>query len=674
MEIKYPANLDDILNTDNQIVDLLDDKDLDTIGRIVVEDYITDNTSRSDYMKQSEVYMDLAMQVMEEKTFPWKNAANVKYPLLTTAALQFASRAYQALLPNRTPVKGRVVGKDRSGNKLEQATRVAMYMSYQILEEMEEWEEDMDRLCIIVPIAGCVFKKTYFDPSKARNVSELVSVKDLVVNYYAKSLETASRKTHVLQLSKNDVLERVRMGLYRKVSLPEPKRSAVNNSYDSDKRNKQTEPGTEDSSLPYTILEQHRWLDLDGDDYEEPYIVYVEENSKKVLRIVARFDTESVQHNSEDEVYKITSDEYFTKFGFIPNPDGGFYDIGFGILLGGLNDAANTIMNQLIDAGTMSILQAGFLGKGIRLKGGNTRFKPGEWKFTESYGNDLKANIVPLPTREPSGVLFNLLGLLIDSGKDLASVTDMMLGQNPGQNQPATTSMAVLEQGLQVFSSIYKRLHRSLKKEYMKLFKLNYFYLDEEVYFNIMDVQGEDQVGITGYEDFDLDTISVLPASDPNIVSDAQKYLKAQALMELLPIGTVNPQEVTKRVLDAQDQPGIDQLMAMPESKPDPAVMLEITKAKQENALAWAEIQVKAADVSSEIALREAQALAAIAKAEAADDKLSLDFYKAALEKIKMQSEIVSRLPEGGINDPNGNSGMEGPPSNTGDMEGIPGS
>lgn len=591
-------NLEEILASDNIAEDLEDDY-LNSVGSKVYEEYTADLTSRETWEDNYDKYLDLALQVTEEKSFPWEGAANVKYPLMATAAMQFGARAYPALVSGTKIVKGKTAGYDLDGQKGAAAIRVGKHMSYQLIEEMEDWEEEMDKLCVTLPITGCMFKKTYYSPTETRNVSELVYPKALVVNYWAKNLESARRKTHVIELSKNDIYERIAAGVYRDVDLGTPSVDS-DATASEDNRNGLEAPSSSDDSTPRTVLEQHRFLDLDEDGYEEPYVVTIDKDSKQVLRIVARFDPEGIKKTEEGKLLRIQPVEYFTKFSFVPNPDGGFYDIGFGTLLSPLNETINTVINQLLDAGTMSTLQAGFVSRGIRIKGGDQTFSPGEWKTVNATGDDLRKGIVPLPTREPSNVLFQLLGMMIEGAQKLSSVTDMLMGENPGQNQPATTTMAVLEQGLKVFSSIHKRNHRALKKEFKKLYRLNRLYLDPRSYFEVLDI-GEEGAAEIFQNDYSPDITNIQPYSDPNVSSESQKLLKAQGLLELLQLGTVNPTVVTQRILMAQEQDNVEEIMTMPEQQPDPEVLLQQEQQRKqdmkdmdESDRAWAEIEIKA--------------------------------------------------------------------------------
>jgi chaperonin GroES len=414
------------------IAEYLSEEELIQIGTDVHDGYTTDLASRAFLEELLDKWTKLALQVVEKKVFPWKNASNVKYPLLATAAMQFAARAYPTLIPsNGRVVKCKMFGADPTGEKMKRAERVGKYMSYQVMNVMEEWESEMDKLLITLPICGTVLKKTYFDPGKQRNSSCLIMPKSFVVNYWAKTLEDAERVTEIIPLSKRKVQENKNLGLFLDIEFSDP---IGDSSRKMDTTHELIEPNHDDTT-PYTFLEQHTYIDLDDDGYPEPYIVTIEEQSHKVVRIVARYDEESIKLDKDEKLLLIEPVQYYTKYGFIPNPDGGFYDIGFGRLLGSINESVDTLINQLIDSGTLSNLQSGFLGKGLRIKVGDYNFAPGEWKTVNSTGDDLKKSIFPLPVREPSAVLMQLLQYLVTAGKELASVAEIFVGKMPGQNE-----------------------------------------------------------------------------------------------------------------------------------------------------------------------------------------------------------------------------------------------
>jgi len=570
------------------------------------------------------------------------NSANVKYPLLTTATMQFGARAYPGIIGSANVAKGKVTGFDPDGEKAKSAQRIGLHMSYQLLDEMDEWEDDMDQLCLSLPIVGCMFKKTYFSPAKNRNVSELVFPQYLVVNYWTRRLSSAPRLTHEIHLQDNDVVERINSGLFTDQDYAKeyPEELIITNEI----HGIHSPQGNETS--PNLFLEQHLWLDLDDDGYKEPYIVTVGGGS--VARIVAGFDLDKVKVKGS-KIVSIARTEYFTKYGFVPNPDGSFYDIGFGLLLGPINHTINTTLNQLLDAGTLSNRSAGFLGRGARLKGGEHSFNPFEWKQVLSTGDDLRKSIVPLPVREPSGVLFNLLGLMIESGKELSNTVPMLLGQNPGQNQPATTSMAVIDQGLKVYSSILKRLHRALKSELKKLKRLNGIYLPDKSYFQILDPQlseGQDpsQIFRRDYQD---DVTAVIPYSDPAIVSEVQRMIKAQQLSEMIQQGLIpNRAAAAKIVLEAMDLPNIDELLTPPEPQPDPEQELKRAQADHQAKIDFARLELehdRLALDKKRVGIQEIKdetvGMLNLAKAEAQEIGTQRDEYKADIESMERERD-----------------------------------
>lgn len=611
------------------IADSLDKDQLIKIGNQVVSGYETDCDSRKPWEEDLKNWTDLALQVTSQKTFPWPNAANIKYPLLATAAMQFAARAYPTLIPsNGKLVKCRVIGSDMDGQKTARANRISTHMSYQLLDEMDGWEEDMDKLLISLPIAGTCFKKTYWDSAKQKNCSKLVLPKTLVVNYYCRNLDDAERITEILHLTKRKIKERQNQGIYLEVDIGDPSADSLDPTTSVNGAFQRT--ANDDETTPYVILEQHTYLDLDEDGYSEPYIITVEEASKKVLRIVPRFESDGVVVGENGKIVSIEAIQYYTKYGFIPNPDGGFYDIGFGRLLGPLNNSANTIINQLVDAGSLSNLQAGFIGKGLRIKMGESRFQPGEWKAVNAVGDDLKKQIFPLPVREPSQVLFNLLDLLLKSGKELASVAEIFVGKMPGQNTPATTTMATIEQGMKVFTAVYKRVYRSLTSEFRKIYKLNRVYMNFEEYISVLD-EPVPQSDYQGSED------DIIPGADPTAVSSQEKQAKVQALMQLLQLGTIDPMAVTQLYLEAHEIPEPQKYMRQPQPQPDPK--MEAIKAKAqvdqqkaqidmqtaehkmqlERATKEQEMQMKAVQLQQELQAKQMQAVldAKLSQAEA---------------------------------------------------------
>jgi len=637
------------------IADNYDDKQLNEIGDYVVSVFQEDLNSRSKWEEQNEEWLKLAAQVLEKKTYPWPGAANVKYPLLATAALQFHARAYPALIPDGTIVKGRVFGEDPMNQKRERADRISDHMSYQLLEEDEAWQEDMDRLLYILPIVGTAYKKTYQSATTGNPASPLILPDDLIINYYAEDYSRAI-KTHRLYQNENEVYELMAFGHYRDVELNAPTRPVEHEGAEDDIIGLSAPLRSTNmdglSDVPYEILEAHTWYDLDGDGYKEPYIITVVLESATVLRIVPRWEADAVEQDENGNIIRIKPTEYFTPYGFFPNPESKIYYQGFGSLLGPINAASNTILNQLLDAGHLSTLQGGFLGKGIRIRGGKLKFNPGEWKVVNSTGDDIRKNVFPLPVKEPSDVLFNLLGMLIESGERLSSVKDIMVGDNPGQNQPYATTVAVMEQGMKVFVGIYKRIFRSLTKEYKKIYRLNSIYLDDQKYFAFWDSEKVQKIGIADYNTGDMD---IVPNADPSMISEAHKMMKAESLLQKKMAGLpINTAEVTRRVLEVEGHHDLDRLLQPDPPQVDPEIELKKAELQTNTQLRFQELQIEMQTSRFSAFKDYSQALANLAKAAASEAgvhqqefvnlaQTAMQEYKAVTERMNVVEQSMAR-------------------------------
>jgi chaperonin GroES len=609
---------------DPNIASGLKKKVLDDIAMAVSDGYDIDKKSRSEWEKNSKEAFKLAKLVTKEKNFPFTKAANVMYPLLATASIQFAARAYPNFIKDPDVVKGLVVGDDEDGRKALIASIVGQHMSYQCLQEMEEWEEDTDKGLTILPIVGCFFKKTWFSSGLRRNVSEFRSPEDIVINYKAKSMATAPRITDVLTLYPNELEERKRSGLYLKLDYSTPQSA----------KDEGDEPATNDPDQPHVFLEQHTWYDLDDDGYKEPYIIVFHKDTKQVARITARFRSEDIQRNGT-EIVKITPEQYFTKFSFMPAIDGSIYDRGFGDYLTPINRSINTTLNQIIDSGTWYSSNAGILGKGIQLGkgrgGGVLKFEPNEYKTVGFTGDDIRKNIMPLPAKEPSAVLFSLLGFLVQAGERLSSVTEIMTGDQSNQSERPTTTLARIEQGMKVFSAIHKRLYRAFKSEYKKLFKLNSIYLQPEVMFRIMDTQKT-----IPREAYNPDSCDIVPVSDPTEITNTQKLIKAQMLVEMKGQG-LNDKEIDKRVLEAMQIPEPEKLLDAPPPPPDPKVVIDGEKLQLDKdkflfeMMKW---ETEGEERTAKVMKLLAQTEEHIAKAEGVEPGQQIEIYKEHSKRL----------------------------------------
>ena len=551
----------------------------------VLEGYKIDLASRKEWEELNKQIIDLAKLLVKKKTYNGEVVANVKYPMIINACIQFASRAYPEIIKGNEIVKGKVIGEDPEGLKFDRAQRISEFMSFQLLSHMEDWEEGVDQLLFTLPAIGCAFKKSYFNSIERRNESKLVFADDLVVNYFAESLERAPRVTHKIYLYHNEIVERITAGVFSKFDIDELGQATSDKTSDVD------------DETPHLFLEQHRWYDLDNDGYQEPYIVTIHAESQKLVRIAPRFASDGIIRSDKDKIIKIIPEQYFTRYLFMPSVDGGFYGMGFGSLLMSGNSAINTLINQLLDAGTLSNRQNGFLGRGLKLgRGKSIQLKSGEWKPVDATGDDLRKNVFPMPIREPSATLFSLLGMLIDSGKELAGMTEILAGNSPGANVPAESVLALIEQGLQVYSAIHKRIYRSNYKEFSKLKRLNALYLDQMTYQIALD---DDKAIVQA--DFSSHDLDVIPVADPNNTTMMQRIMKAKAMLELRGQG-LNDMEIMRRYLLALDVDDIDALMPDPNQE-NPAEQMSMQKMQAE----IAELSAKIDKLKSETELNYAK-------------------------------------------------------------------
>jgi hypothetical protein len=544
---------------ESNLAESIDESELNKIASDLVAGIEADKSSRADWEK---TYKDglkyLGMKFDDERSEPFEGASGVIHPLLGEAVTSFQAQAYKELLPSGGPVKTQVVGNYDSNVEL-QAQRVKEFMNYQIVHKMEEYDQELDQLLFYLPLAGSAFKKIYYDDSLGRAVSKFVAPEDLIVPYYTTDLESCGRITNIVKLSENEVKKLQNIGFYRNIEVDlgegqEPKNeeleklTGMQSSYD-------------DSEVA-VLYEVHTNLDIPGfeDMGQEgptgvklPYIVTIDSNSNKVLSIRRNF--------KEDDPLK-NKTEYFVHFKFLPGL--GFYGFGLTHMIGGLSKASTSIMRQLIDAGTLANLPAGFKTRGIRIRDEDTPLQPGEFRDVDAPGGSLRESIQPLPFKEPSGTLLNLLGILVDSGKTFASIAEINTGQGNTQ-APVGTTMALLERSTKVLSAIHKRLHNAQRKEFKILSSVFKEYLPNE--YPYMTTEGNQEVGA---QDFN-DRVDIIPVSNPDIFSTAQRIAMAQEMMQLV---NSNPQihgpdgvyESYRRMYAAIGVDNPDQLLVPPPS------------------------------------------------------------------------------------------------------------
>jgi chaperonin GroES len=632
------------------LVDRLTEADAQKIGSLVWDGYSHDKQSRMNWELRMTAAMDLAMQVAEAKTFPWPGCANVIFPLVTIAALQFSARAYPALIQGTDVVRYRVITPDPQGSIGQRATRIGRHMSWQVLEEDEAWEEQHDRLFINLAIVGSAFIKTYYKAEKHYNVSELVMSRDLVIDYYAKSVDTAMRLSHLIPMYRNEIYTRCALGTFTDVTSepwfdinPPPFYFKSKAEIDRDKRIGQ-DPPPSDMDGAFMTVEQHNWLDLDGDGYAEPYIATIEESSRKLLRLVARWEKPTdVLRTATGKIISIKPTNYFTKFSFIPSPDGGIYDLGFGTFLGPINEAVSTGVNQLLDMGTMQNSIGGFLGRGAKIRGGIYTMAPWEWKRVDSTGDDLQKSLVPYPTRQPLDVTLKLIVLLIEYANRIAGTVETQVGENPGQNTPAETARTTNENGMQMFNMIFKRVWRSLKEEFKKLYGLNAMYLRTHQTFgpNSEMVMREDYIG---------DPDQIAPVANPAITSSTMKLNQAITLKQAAATSPgYNRDEVEKTFLKALQIENVEKVYPGVEATgPLPNPKLQIEQIKQQIAQArlsaedrrWAnEMLAERPKLLAEVDLLKAQAAKIVADIGAERAAIQIQAFDSMIAAISLRMQ-----------------------------------
>lgn len=579
------------------IATLLDDETNKTIATQAVAGYKDDVASREDWVKRNGDAMRLALQVANKKTDPWEGCANVKFPLVTIAAMHYHARAYPLLVDGNDLVKCITYGPDPDGQKAARARRIAEHMTWQALEQQPEWEEEHDRLLLIKAILGTAYKRTAFDAVRGRQISVAVSPEHLVCNYYSKGdVNDYVRATYVMEMQPNDVRERVVRGVYIDYDTDDGANDAdtdqddPTNTNDDNALGIQREPVRNEmtvardertgvippqqetsSTAPITMLEQLCWLDLDDDDYAEPYIVTVELETQRLRRIVARYTRADV-HIVDRKVAHISPERIYTKYGLIPSPDGSCLDIGFGHLLGPINESVNTAINQIFDGATMATLGGGFLGRGARMKGGDARFKPNEWKHIDTIGGDLAKNIVSLPVREPSAMLLQLVLFLVNYGERVASANEIQQGENVGQNTPAETARTMNQNGGRIFAAMFKRAWRSMRDEFRVKFDLNRTYLRSDVAFRDLTMASRGGAPMVSDADYEkARTTDVRPAADPTVISEQQLVEQATAVMQLsMTAPGFHRYNSMRRYLEARRVPNIDEIFPRPQAPVGP--------------------------------------------------------------------------------------------------------
>ena len=533
----------------DNLCEQIDDSDLEDIAIQVYDNYESDKESRGEWEDMFERGFDLLGLKLQDATEPFEGACTAVHPLLIESAVKFQSKASQELFPAAGPVKTQIIGKQTPEKEM-QANRVKDFMNYQLTEQMTEYFDEFERMLFHLPLIGSAFKKIYYDANLKRPVSEFVPIDQFYVSYYASDLRRADRYTHVIYRSPNDMKRDMSMGIYNEIDLPQagtPEQGPM-----EEKMN--TILGfspSSDNDPQYVLLEQHCYLDLpepfnDPDGVALPYIVTVEERSKKVLSIRRNFNQDDP--NREKKIH-------FTHYRFVPGF--GFYGFGLMHFLGNLTMTATAAMRALVDAGQFANLPGGFKAKGVRVVGDNDPIAPGEFKEVESTGIDLSKAIVPLPYKEPSSTLYQMLTFVAAAGQKFADSSEQVISDNASYG-PVGTTMALLEASSKFFSAVHKRLHKSQKDEFRLLASIDYEYLPSKYPYEIPNANQQ-----IFRKDFD-GRVDVLPVSDPNIPSNAHRMMMAQMALQLAqnsPPGMFNLEALNRTILNSANMPNIEEIL-----------------------------------------------------------------------------------------------------------------
>jgi len=543
---------EDIAEWYGNMAEDMDEDELADIAATVIENFEADKDSRAEWESMFERGFDLLGLKLEQGTEPFEGACTAVHPLLIESAVKFQSKASGELFPANGPIKSQILGKSTQEKEL-QANRVQNFMNYQVTEQMPEYFDEFERMLFHLPLIGSAFKKLYYDATVKRPKSEFIPIDQFYISYYATDLSNADRYTHVIYRSPVELKRDIKAGVYEDVELSSP--SEYPSTPFSEKMD--TIIGlspTSDNDPQYVLLEQHCYLDIEEEDIPLPYIVTVEQQSRQIL---------SIRRNYKQDDPNKEKVNHFVHYRFVPGF--GFYGLGLIHFLGNLTMSATAAMRSLIDAGQFANLPGGFKAKGVRMVGDNSPIAPGEFKEVEATGIDLSKAIIPLPYKEPSSTLFQMLNFVATAGQKFADSTEQVISDAASYG-PVGTTMALLEASSKFFTAIHKRVHKSQKDEFRILARINYDYLPEEYPY---DVPYEDRSIFK--QDFD-GRIDIIPVSDPNIPSNAHRMMMANMALQMAqqsPPGMFNLEALNRTILTASNMPNVDEILP-PKIEPQP--------------------------------------------------------------------------------------------------------
>lgn len=627
--------------TETNLVPFLSEDKLMEIAQQCTYGLTLDRDSRKEKLERFEKAMKLAKQVPEEKTTPWEGAANNKDPLISKAAIEYASRTWNEVIRGDDIVQEKVFFSDPAQKKFERGTRLKNFLNHHLLYKQRDYKKGLDKAFHMLPMCGTVFRKIGWDEIKRQIKVETCNYRHLIINENVMSLEDAPRISHLMPKTRQSILTNIKFGRYADIDLDDLEK--LNTDLPQEELDEIT---LQDDQGSIWLVEQACYLDLDGDSYPEPYLVTFHESSSQVFRIVRNFKETAIHYADDEktEIAHIEPTKRYVDYHCILDPAGGFWSLGFGILLYNANNMINSLQNQLVDAGTLSNRQSGFVSRRLRMKSGATKVKPGEFIPVDNpSGSSLADSFYPLPAKDPSPVLFQLLGLVMESARSFASITDVLQGTQNGTNVPTGTAAILEKQGLVTYSAMQKRLFYSLDEELRVIMDILQENITPQEYMEVVGkniIPGKNERGEEIVLDFSSKDATVIPVFDPTAASDTQRLMKIQTLMQFAQQGVIDvakAAKVTEKLLQLQDLG----LAMTPQPKPSADDILKQAKAE--------EVKARTAKILGELQNGQINVQEAMARIS----QIQQQNNESQARVLKMAADAVHDQHQAGINQQN---------------------
>lgn len=623
----------------------------------ILRDFEEDKESMRDILAKMDQAIEITNLYKQPRHRPFTNSSNIKFPLVTTACINFASRGQFETIKNGEPLHYKLWGTDDSGMYERLAKRKKAYMNWQLMEDMPYWMDEREALFYIVSVTGTCFTKTYYDPIKKKKCTRLLKYDRLIVNNSIQDLESAPRISEIKYLTPTELKRAINSRFFRKVDVSQLR-------LDMD----------DHRAIHHELIEHHCWVDLDGDDVEEPWVVIIHKASGEILKIMPGFELDKIDYDkSIDVIRSIEREKYYTVYRMLHDPAMGFFGMGYGTLLGDCNESVNTLFNQLVDSGSLANYQGGFIGSDLRIRKKRIEAELGEWLTVDSDGADIKDNIVPFNYKEPSAQLFSLLTYLVDAVNKMTSVTDALTGTaNTTDTSPNVLQM-LIQQGLKVYGAVMRRLFRSMRDEIAILDRLNTLYPDIETYLQITAPRKEEMAEMIGpdgqFLDFLPSRVKIVPVIDVNQSTEAETMVKSQVLQqgavqfEQMRPGTMNMKNVARRWLSQIEIPKVEELIA-PDPPPGPNIPLIELQSKLDQVaknleFKDREVKIKEKELALDafergVKMKEilARSVKLLADASAVEHGKGLDQYKAELQRLSLMIDAETKIKKNQERDP----------------------